>query len=406
MRVGLLFSRGSLSSLYEDPSHPSYGVRIRRFSETLKGEAGDDPTLAAYLAYFGAITDRVEGLRALGLIELHSDTAIAALAFDDDGLVVFDRSWTVYRVPQKTIARSMKDRSIALRPQRIGLIPGRDEREYIERLWSIPDRGVYVTSRGETFEVRGDAIAARPDLHAQESLSLPVLITSAEPSDLLLRGQGRSFTVVRGDAVLGSSAWSDVLEPARLSGRVTEPTTPSVSVEHGTVHVAVHEKQGPLVRALAFRAAPPFKARFVPLNVNGDIDRYGELVTIEHEGSFRHFLFGKTSLLSKVFVWELFEDREPALRAAYAPLLYGLASKPFTGQNVPVVVTGVRAMPPHSVFVTLAADSILRYDVRAATLQPVFHPGTSVRVTVARQGLVAFSSFNAYKAFLLHLGPE
>src|SRR5262249_22667925 len=170
MRVGLLFSRGSLSSLYEDPSHPSYGVRIRRFSETLKGEAGDDPTLAAYLSYFGAITDRGGGRRAVCLLRVPNHTAVAALALGDGGRGVFDRSWTVYRVPQKTIARSMKDRSIALRPQRIGLIPGRDEREYIERLWSIPGRGVYVTSRGETFEVRGDAIAARPDLHAQESL--------------------------------------------------------------------------------------------------------------------------------------------------------------------------------------------------------------------------------------------
>jgi len=73
---------------------------------------------------------------------------------------------------------------------------------------------------------------------------------------------------------------------------------------------------------------------------------------------------------------------------------------------VPVAVTGVRAVPPHSVFVTLAADSILRYDVRAATLQPVFHPGTSVRLTVWSEGLVAFSAFNAYKAFLLPLGAD
>jgi len=172
------------------------------------------------------------------------------------------------------------------------------------------------------------------------------------------------------------------------------------------VYAAIHEKHGPLVGALTFRATPPFNARFVALNMSGDIDRYGELVTMEDNGHSRYLLFGKTSLLSKVFVRELFEDRDPAPRAAYAPLLYELASKPFSGQNVPVAVTGVRAVPPHSVFVTLAADSILRYDVGAATLKPVFHPGTNVRVTVGHGGLIAFSAFNAYKAFLLPLGSK
>src|SRR5262249_40570690 len=55
MSVGLLFSRGTYSSLYEDPSHPLFGDRVRKISEVFADLAGDDGTIMSYLQYFRSV---------------------------------------------------------------------------------------------------------------------------------------------------------------------------------------------------------------------------------------------------------------------------------------------------------------------------------------------------------------
>ena len=90
MSVGLLFSRGEFSSLYSDASHPSFGERVRRLGAATTALARSDAGLDRYLAYFRTVSERVDGLRKLGLLEVDSEQPIEAVAFDEDGLFVID----------------------------------------------------------------------------------------------------------------------------------------------------------------------------------------------------------------------------------------------------------------------------------------------------------------------------
>ena len=94
---------------------------------------------------------------------------------------------------------------------------------------------------------------------------------------------------------------------------------------------------------------------FSKLQLSDDVDGYGELATLEGQGESRHFLVGKVNLEAPINVWELFEAAPPIVRARYDPLLRTLTDLPFTGQNVPVVVTGVQTSGDRSVFAALPA---------------------------------------------------
>lgn len=403
MSIALLFSRGSFSSLYEDPAHPRFGERVRRISQSLANLAGEDETLRAYLDYFKTVSERVDELRKRKLLEVHCENPVAGVAFDDDGLVILDRSWNIWRVPSAEMRKSRRDHSAPIRPRRIGQIPSKDTEDNVEGLWSLRDGGVFLASRGEVFQVRESNITARPDIATTLKASasaITVTVPAEEPTEVVVRDVDSSLTFLRGERVTGSIPWADVLATAKASGLVTEPTIKHVMQVGNELQAAILERAGPLVGQIRINASPPFDPRFIPLRVSDDIDSYGELVSVQPGDHPRYFLFGKVELLSKISVWELFEDRPPTLRTSYEPLLYHLSELPFSGQNVPVVVTRVRIISPNLILITLAADSILLYNVQSNTLEPVFHPGTSVNISIAQNGLVAFSAFNGYKAFL------
>src|SRR5262249_37677965 len=123
MSTALLFTRGSISSLYEDESHPSFGLRISRFAEMLAAQGSANSTFDKYVSYFRAKVERVDSLRRRGLIEIHSDGPIANLAFDDNGLLLVDRDWNLYRVSKRDLSKALTKRSSSLRPRMIGRVP-------------------------------------------------------------------------------------------------------------------------------------------------------------------------------------------------------------------------------------------------------------------------------------------
>ena len=189
---------------------------------------------------------------------------------------------------------------------------------------------------------------------------------------------------------------------ARESGKVSEPTTRNVELTQNALHAAIHEDHGPLVGAFMVSIASPFETRFIPLNVNEEIDRYGELSIVDDAKGLRFFLSGRMDLDSPVSVWELDPVRPPVLRATYLPLLDELSSLPRSGTNVPVAVSQVRTVDHRFILISLLADSLLRYDVASNSLQPVFL-ATGTHVRLARRQAAAFTTLNAYKAFILPL---
>jgi hypothetical protein len=68
--------------------------------------------------------------------------------------------------------------------------------------------------------------------------------------------------------------------------------------------------------------------------------------------------------------------------------------------HVPVIVNHLRVAARLGVIVTLPGDSVIRYDPASRTIEPVFHPGTSINVSTSSRGLIAFSAFNSYKVFV------
>ncbi|MCP1913429.1 hypothetical protein J2R96_005909 [Bradyrhizobium elkanii] len=402
MSVGLLFSRGTYSSLYEDRSHPLFGDRIRRISDVFADLAGNDSTLAGHLQYFRSVTGRVGSLRSLGLVELNIDAPLAGLQFDDDGLVIIDRSWLAYRLPYDRLTRS--GTRISVRPTLLGSIGELGNDTLLDRIWSVSGEGTFVAAKDTVFQIGKDRISTRPDIAGLLSPSRhPVTLGSTEPADshlietdegLLVTDHGSSFLV----------KWSDLMGQAVRSGKISDPSRGSFFLIDHILYIYMHERDGSIAGALDFDLREPSLARYKSFQLTADIDAYGRPIPILLDGAIHHLLIGKTDLNSKVFVWELFGNRPPELRSDYTPLLDELSAQPFSGQNVPVIVNRVRSDSSNGVFVILPGDSIIHYDPSIpATLQPVFHPGTSVNVNTSTHGLVAFSAFNGYKAFVLRL---
>src|SRR5262245_13170905 len=163
--VGLLFSRGTYSSLYEDASHPSFGDRVRRISEIFADLAGADSTLTSYLQYFRAVSGRIDALRKDALLEVHSESPLAAAQFDDDGLVIVSRSWTAYRVPFASLAEVGSQN--AVRPVMLGAIGSFGPDVLMDRIWSVAGEGTFVSVRGGVFQIDKTKVSPRPDIAAQ-----------------------------------------------------------------------------------------------------------------------------------------------------------------------------------------------------------------------------------------------
>jgi hypothetical protein len=400
MSVGLLFSRGSFSSFSEDPNHPSYGERVRRIGSSLSNLAEGDPTLVKYLDYFRRVSARIESLRQQRFIEVQSEHPIAAVAFDDKGLLVFDRLWNVAVVSNVDIHSS--GRHVAIKPRVIGHVERRQMSDQLLGLWSLKGHGTFGASSGEVFQVVDSQILARPDLSKLlQSWTTPLTAAAIEPASFVVHDDGSTLTFFQADQVIGTTSWSVALATTKDSQKAIEPTVKNVYINDNEIIAVVLEKHGPLVGVLRINCTPPFKSHFVPLQVSDDIDLYGQLAAIRTDNSYRYFLFGKLDLFAKVSVWELFEDRSPILRSTYSPLLFDLTDLPFSGQNVPVVVTKVRVAGDNSILISLAGDSIVRFDEKSNEFTPVFHPATAVNITLAQDGTVAVSVFNGYKAFLI-----
>ncbi len=399
MSTGLLFTRGSISSLYEDASHPSYGVRVGRLAETLAAQVSGSTTFERYIGFFRAKVAQVESLRRLGLVELDSEKPIVGLAFDDSGLVVVSRDWTIGRVRMKHMAEAAAAKRKSLAPSVIGRAPVQSERSYLAGIWAVRNGGVWLlSSSGELFSVGGQAIKRELGLNYQPD-SLERIVSDPEPAEIVLLDHGSALAILRGRDVVFTWSWETALAAARAAA-VKEPRARGISLTRRAAYIAIHEGGGPLVGVLEMAMAAPFSARFERLNTRGDIDRFGELVVVENDGRLHFVLSGKTDLHAPVSVWELDQTKAPALRATYSPLLDALSSLPFSGQNVPVVVRDVRSGAPY-VFISLLADAVLRYDVRSHTVEPVFQGAPRISIAVGRGGAVAFSALNGYKAFIL-----
>ena len=336
-------------------------------------------------------------LRTLGLVEVHSFKPIGWIAFDDDGLVILDRDWGVSRVWQGEIDSS---RGSPLHPAAIGSIAWNVPTIYAQEVWSVAGQGLFVRSRDEVFRIKGEDVRRWHHSPVATASYLPRTVASPEPSRFVIREHGTAFDLLEEQRVIASSTWTELLEAAGVKGRPEEVIVRSIDIWWMGVHASVHRKDGALTGALTFLAIPPFRPQFTALETDGDIDHYGNLVLAVDGPHMRYFLFGKTDLLSRVFAWELFKtNRQPCVRVIRHS--YKGQTLPSSGQNVPVIIGEVRSAP-HSILVRLLGDSILRYDQRAGLFSPIFHPGTSVSMSIGDNGWIAFSAFNGYKVFLLH----
>ena len=396
MSVGLLFSRGTYSSLYEDASHPSFGDRVRRISEIFANLAGDDATLASYLQYFRAVSGRIDALRNDALLEVHSDSPLAAAQFDDDGLVFVSRSWAAYRVPFSSLAEvgSLK----AIRPVMLGTIGSFGPDVLMDHIWSVAGEGTFVSVDGGVFQIDETKVSPRSDIAAQLRASGHFVdLSGGEPNEANVTESDSELVITRGAATFHLK-WKDLIDRVRLSGNVSHPKSGSIFPIGDALCIFIHKQDGAIVGNLEVRSAA--STRYVEFKIGENIDAYAKPVAMLLDGTIHYFLVGKTDLHSKVFVWEIFSDRPAELRAEYAPLLAGLSDLPFSGQNVPVIVSRVRVAPPNTIIITLPGDSVIQYDPISRTISPVFHPGTSINVDTSHRGFVAFSAFNGYKIFV------
>jgi hypothetical protein len=401
MSVGLLFSRGSYSSLYSDDSHPTFGERVRRIAGVFANLAGTDAVLTDYLGYFQAITARVEGLRSLPFVEVHSDGPLAAARFDDDGLVTITRSWAVYRVAFQKLDQAGAHGIV--QPAQLGVIDSLSAEDLPERIWSVSGQGTFVLVNGRVFQIGATAISQRADLAESIKTAGTILdLNGPDPRGIVVLESGNDLSILQ-DGRVTTLNWRMLISEAKIGKRVSEPKRGNVSLVGQVLHIYVHEQDGAIAGELEVDIERPASPHYMHFYPSDDIDAYGQLVAVVIGASTHHLLIGKTDLNSKVFVWELFGDRRAELRANYTPLLDALAERPYSGQNVPVIVNRVRAAGPRAIIVTLPGDSTIQYDPTRRTLEPVFHPGTSINVDASTNGLVAFSAFNSYKAFVLRV---
>src|SRR5258706_2418499 len=128
MSVGLLFSRGSFSSLYTDSGHPSFGQRVEYMSRTLPPLYKDDHLLHPYINYFLQVSERMEAVRHQDLLELHTSSPVEAVQFDDRGLTILDTSWRVWHVDSADL--KVKTSGLSTEPKFVGQIPLHDRDVY------------------------------------------------------------------------------------------------------------------------------------------------------------------------------------------------------------------------------------------------------------------------------------
>jgi len=402
MSVGLLFSKGSFSSLYSDESHPSFGQRVEDMSNALSVVAQTDPELSPYLEYFRQIASTMEIVRKNHFVEVHTENPLETAEFDENGLTLIDTSWRAWHVDRSDIEKTRPEGSV--NPRLVGALPIPDSKVYASSTWSVPNLGVFVTSfRGDVLQVKRNTLANRPDIAtALGGYASSIVIPTAQPSAVTVHS-GSNLSVMNLDTFVTN------LDQRRLfsvvsAGRVTydEQILQSALVE-GTLHIPVYQHLGPVAGCVEIDLRNPSIAKFVKFELSDNFDGYGMLIAAPGIELTRHFIVGKDS--SKLAVWELFENRPPQLRAIHQTFASQLSSNasPILHEQTESYVTKVRLLPPNTILIALTGDSIYDFDARANTLTVAFHPGTNVNILLGSNGYVGFFSVNGYKAYVARL---
>jgi len=399
MSVGLLFSRGSFSSLYTDQSHPSFGVRVEHMTQVLATASRDDPGLRPYLDYFLEVSQRIEEVRGHNFVEVHMQSPMEAAEFDEHGLTILDTTWRAWHVDSSELQHQRSNRSVE--PKLIGSVPIGDPRTYAASTWSEPGEGVFIRSfDSEVFQINGDKISARPDLSTMASgKPASVVIPAAQPSTTTVETDGSSLIVIRPSRA--PYVWQQrAILPEVKNAPVPDPRIRDSTLIDEVVHVPIYGHLGPLAGCVELDLARPNQMRFVPLDLDDAVDGYGRLVAVQDGKAIRHFIVGKRA--STVAVWELFERRSPSLRATHATFASELSddTSPLLRNQIEPYVTKVRLLPPRTIFLALVGDSVYQFDVRSGELRVAFHPATSLNILLGNDGSFGFYTVNGYKAYV------
>lgn len=398
MSMGLLFSRGSFSSLFTDQSHPSFGQRVSHMGEVVSSISTGDSVLQPYFTYFERVAERVEQARQHHFVEVHMELPIEAAKFDEHGLTIIDTSWTMWHVD----SAHLHDYRIPVVAQRVTQIPIADPRTYVASIWSSTNGEIFVKGMdGSLFQWNGKGIVTLTDSSkTQGGQSTFVPIPSVQPSTKTIRTDGSAFLVSGENRTIRSFRFSDILSSAKGSPFPYDVDLFQPTLVDGMLHVPVRKHLGPVAGCVEFEISNPEAARFVPLELDEHIDGFGEVVAVQDEKATRHFLAGKDS--SKLSVWELFPSSPPALRASHATFVSELpdtASQLLRNQIEPYV-TKAQFLPPGTIIMSLVGDSIYGFDVKSYELRVLFHPATNVNILLGKAGLFGFYSVNGYKAYV------
>lgn len=400
MNVGLLFSRGAFSSLYSDATHPGFGERVQQMVRALEAGGEHDKQFQAHLEYFRQLSIRMEEVRQHHFIEVHTDTPIEDVAFDEDGISIVDTGWNLWHVSATRLQKRLPVEPPELQP--LGKLPLVSAGAFVTSMWSAPANGLFVAfSDSEVFQLHGGKIMARSDLAAAlHGGSYPVLLPNVEPTEIAVHNVASNLLVTNLDRVVASIPIEDLMSKLPDTGKQYQNFVLDSIVTGNTLHIPIHEEKGPMIGCLELDLQDPSTARFTEFDLKGDIDAYGGLVAMQDGARWRHFMVGKLS--SKVAVWEVFQAESPLLRGTHDTFASQLAkaASPILQRSVEPYLSKVRFIPPATILVTLLADSVYQFDARSNQLSVAFHPGTSMNISLGPKGRFALSALNGYKLYI------
>jgi hypothetical protein len=400
MSVGLLFSKGSFSSLYADETHPSFGQRVKGMSEALSPLARNDQELNSLLEYFQQIASTMESVRQNHYVEIHLESPLEIAQFDENGLTLIDTSWRAWHVAASDVEGARTGG--AINPQLVGTLPIPDSTVYASSAWSVPRLGVFVTSfRGDALQVNGNVLANRPDIAAAlGGSSSSIVIPEVQPSAMTVHF-GPTLSVLNQDRFVMNLDQSHLFSVIPRGVAQHDDQIYDASIADNTLHIPVYQHLGPVAGCVEIELRNPSDAKFVGFQLNDDFDGDGKLLAVPIGGHItRHYLVGKNA--SRLTVSELFENAPPQQRAIHDTFASQLSSAASPGlhEQTESYVTKVRLLPPSTILIALTGDSVYAFDTRANTLSLAFHPGTNVNILLGSKGYFGFFAVNGYKAYI------
>jgi len=227
-----------------------------------------------------------------------------------------------------------------------------------------------------------------------------VLFPISEPADLSIHIIDSKLVVIDHDRVASVIQMKNLLNILPVNGKHYQDFVIDSVLTGSVLHIPIHEDRGPVVGCLELEVRHPSNARFVELNLKGDIDIASALTATLDGAESRHFFVGKLS--SSLAVWEVFQDRPPVLRATHPTFAsqLGASASPTLQGSVEPYIARVRLVPPSAILITLLADSTYKYDARSNQLNVAFHPGTSINVSLGPSGSFALFALNGYKLYI------